>query len=182
LFVNAAQSSGEWPGSRITFRETCLPGGMIEEVGAREAFGRTLVAGTRRDAAAEGGGRTKPLPGRGGGARLLADDGFRRGGLDGLFSFGGGGGIARVGDASDFLGGLSAAFAGISPTSGSVSCMEGGLAVPTAGRALGCSSRTICGGGGDCSFTSTDDFETCPFSNLAASLDPPCTVARVKYV
>lgn len=58
--VRAAQSSGEWPGSKITGRdERCgLPG--------RGRTGRVLVVrrdpgGTRREAAAEGGGRREAL-------------------------------------------------------------------------------------------------------------------------
>ena len=82
--VSAAQSSGEWPGSRMIFREARLPGGMIEEVGAIDAFGRTFVGGTRREAAAEGGGRRTPFPGRGGADILPNVAGFRRGGLEDL--------------------------------------------------------------------------------------------------
>lgn len=73
-------------------RETCFPGGMIEEVGASDAFGKAFVTGTRREAAAEGGGRRKPFPGRGGAWEPTKLGAFRRGGLDDRFSFGGGGG------------------------------------------------------------------------------------------
>jgi hypothetical protein len=52
--------------------------------GAIEVFERTLVAGTRSDDAADGGGRTdKPLLGRGGAGMEPKVGGFRRGGLDG---------------------------------------------------------------------------------------------------
>jgi hypothetical protein len=63
----------------------------MEDVGARDAFGRGLVTGTRNEAAADGGGRTKPWPGRGGAERALILGGFKRGGLAGLDSRSGGG-------------------------------------------------------------------------------------------
>lgn len=60
--------------------------------GAREAVERTLVCGTRSDAAAERGGLINPFPGRGG-ADIVG--GANRGGLDdrGLA----GGGMDRLG-------------------------------------------------------------------------------------
>lgn len=73
----------------MTFRETCFPGGMTEEVGAMEVLGRTFVTGTRRDDAADGGGRKVPFPGRGGAAMLPKVGGLRRGGLDGFVRVGG---------------------------------------------------------------------------------------------
>lgn len=83
--VRAAQSSGEWPGSRMTLRETCLPGGIIDEVGAIEVFGYAFCGGILKDEALEGGGRTKPLPGRGGAGINPKAAGFNRGGLEDLF-------------------------------------------------------------------------------------------------
>jgi len=66
----------------------------MEDVGAMEEFERTLVGGTRREDAAEGGGRRAPFPGRGGAGMLPNVGGLRRGGLGGLVIVGG----ASVGD------------------------------------------------------------------------------------
>ena len=115
----------------MTFRDTCFPGGMIEDVGARDAFGRAFVTGTRREAAAEGGGRINPFPGLGGGAKLPELAGFRRGGLDDLFSCGGraGGAMESLGGPSAFGAGFSANFAGDPSLSGSIISMRGALSV-----------------------------------------------------
>lgn len=65
----------------------------MEAVGASEEFGRGFEGGMRRDEAAEGGGRTTPFPGLGGGAAgLLKVGGLRRGGLPDLLDCRGGGG------------------------------------------------------------------------------------------
>lgn len=98
----------------MTFRETCLPGGMMEEVGAVEALRSGFVGGTRREAAADGGGRINPLPGLGGGARLPKLGGFRRGGLDGLIGGAddGGVGLDIWGVSGVFTNGISAFRAG----------------------------------------------------------------------
>ncbi len=61
----------------------------MEEVGAMEEFERTLVGGTRREDAAEGGGRSAPFPGRGGASMLPNVGGLRRGGLGGIVTVGG---------------------------------------------------------------------------------------------
>jgi len=53
----------------------------MDEVGAIEVFGSALCGGTRSEAAAEGGGRINPFPGRGGAAMPPNVGGFRRGGL-----------------------------------------------------------------------------------------------------
>ena len=60
----------------------------MDELGAMEAFDKTFVGGTRNDAAAEGGGRSAPLPGRGGAGMRPMVGGLRRGGLDGLVKVG----------------------------------------------------------------------------------------------
>lgn len=79
--VRAAQSSGEWPGVSVTCRER-LAGVGVRREGAKAAVERVLVAGTRRDAAAEGGGRRGALvEGRGGGGMELNVGGFNDGGL-----------------------------------------------------------------------------------------------------
>jgi len=55
--VSAAQSSGEWPGSRTTLREE-VPGFAPRGTGARVLLERPDDdCGTRREDAAEGGGR-----------------------------------------------------------------------------------------------------------------------------
>ena len=77
-----AQSSGEWPGCRMTFREGLPVWGKVEEVGAMEVLERTFVAGTRREAAADGDGRRADPPGRGGASMLLKEGGLSLGGLD----------------------------------------------------------------------------------------------------
>lgn len=69
--VRAAQSSGEWPGFRVTCREG-FAGVALKRLGAKAAVGSALVGGTRRDDAAEGGGRREALvKGRGGGGIKL---------------------------------------------------------------------------------------------------------------
>ena len=79
--VNAAQSSGEWPGASITFREGLEEGGGIGDEGAMEEFERTFVGGTRSMEAADGGGRSAvQFVGRGGGGMALKVGGFNRGG------------------------------------------------------------------------------------------------------
>lgn len=111
--VRDAQSRGEWPGDKITFREGRLEGGWVDVLGASAGWGcmcvfaSTLWTGMRREEAAEGGGaRDDPicrsgllllLPLRRDGAREETVAGFRRGGLRGRE--GGredGGGIALV--------------------------------------------------------------------------------------
>jgi len=78
--VSAAQSSGEWPGVRVTCREG-LTGLAVRREGAKAAVERVFVGGTRRDAAAEGGGRRGPLvDGRGGGGIEPKVRGFSDGG------------------------------------------------------------------------------------------------------
>jgi hypothetical protein len=62
---------------------------MIEDVGAKAAFGTGFVAGTRREEAADGGGRTAPLPGRGGAASPPTEGGLSPGGLDDRLGLGG---------------------------------------------------------------------------------------------
>lgn len=54
--VRAAQSSGEWPGVSVTCRDG-LDGVAFRRLGAKAAVETVLVGGTRREAAAEGGGR-----------------------------------------------------------------------------------------------------------------------------
>jgi hypothetical protein len=79
--VRAAQSSGEWPGVSVTCFER-LAGVGVRREGAKAAVERVFVAGTRRDAAAEGGGRRGALvEGRGGGGIELNVGGFNAGGL-----------------------------------------------------------------------------------------------------
>lgn len=78
--MSAAQSSGECPGARTTFREGLDDGGLSDE-GAMEEFTRAFVGGTRSIEAAEGGGRSAvPFVGRGGGGIELNVGGFKRGG------------------------------------------------------------------------------------------------------
>ena len=78
--MSAAQSSGECPGARTTFREG-LDGGGLSDEGAIDEFARTFVGGTRSMEAAEGGGRSAvPFVGRGGGGIGLNVGGFKRGG------------------------------------------------------------------------------------------------------
>jgi hypothetical protein len=64
---------------------------MIDDVGAKAEFGTGFVAGTRREEATDGGGRTAPLPGRGGTVSPPTEGGLSRGGLDDRLGFGGGG-------------------------------------------------------------------------------------------
>lgn len=52
LLTRCAQSRGEWPGARRTFFDGREEGGRLEAVGPRER-----EKGTRREEAAEGGGR-----------------------------------------------------------------------------------------------------------------------------
>lgn len=81
--VNVAQSRGECPGARTTFRDALLGGGISDE-GAMDEFERTFVGGTRSMEAAEGGGRSAvPFVGRGGGGMGLKVGGFKRGGSSG---------------------------------------------------------------------------------------------------
>ena len=115
---------------------------MIEEVGAKDAFGRGFVIGTRREAAAEGGGRTKPLPGRGGTARPVLG-GARRGGSGGLFSIGGGGGMEMVGVSFVFCEELSSTSLS-GPPLGNEICITG-LVILDPGSLLGPSN--VLGGG-----------------------------------
>jgi hypothetical protein len=66
----------------MTFRDRLPFWGIVEEVGAIDVFERTLVAGTRRDAAADGGGR-RAVPLRRGGAGMVQEvEGLSLGGLD----------------------------------------------------------------------------------------------------
>lgn len=115
LDVKAAQSNGEYPGSRTARFEEL--DGLVTFVGASVLLERPLLGGARREAAAEGGGRNElelvVLFGRGGyrpgareGAEVVCDAiGRRRGGAGGgireeLFAgfdcCGGGGGGIRV--------------------------------------------------------------------------------------
>ena len=88
--VNAAQSSGECPGSSTTFREG-FDGGGISDEGAMEEFERTFVGGTRSKEAAEGGGRSAvPFVGRGGGGMEANVGGLKRGGSSAGFVAGAG--------------------------------------------------------------------------------------------
>ncbi len=59
LWVKWAQSSGEWPGSRITFLDGRDNGARVEVVGARDVVVevREREGGPRKVDAAEGGGR-----------------------------------------------------------------------------------------------------------------------------
>ena len=66
----------------MTCRDFLVGGGGMRLVGAMEVFGRTFVCGTRREDAAEGGGRSgAPLVSRGGVGRDPIVGGFSRGGL-----------------------------------------------------------------------------------------------------
>ena len=79
--VSAAQSSGEWPGVSVTWREDLVEFAVRPE-GAKAALEKFFVGGTRSDAAAEGGGRSGALAeGRGGGSMELKVGGFNCGGL-----------------------------------------------------------------------------------------------------
>ena len=79
LAVRCAQSSGEWPGSRRTFREGRAVGARVDEEGAREELGgaRGREGGARRVDAADGGGR-RAVEGLDGG--LKVDGALGRGG------------------------------------------------------------------------------------------------------
>lgn len=63
-FVSVAQSRGECPGDKMTLREGRDGAGSVDVVGARDDCGcmwvlaRTFCAGTRREEADEGGGRS----------------------------------------------------------------------------------------------------------------------------
>lgn len=73
--VSAAQSSGEYPGSKIAFLAV-VDGFSVSFVGASELLlvGR-LPGGTRREEAADGGGRSAlPALGRGGYRPRLSDE------------------------------------------------------------------------------------------------------------
>jgi hypothetical protein len=61
----------------------------MDEVGAMDVFGSAFCGGTRSEAAAEGGGRINPFPGRGGAGMAPKDGGFRRGGLEDLTTIAG---------------------------------------------------------------------------------------------
>ncbi len=65
--------------------------------GAIDVLERTFVCGTRSDAAAEGGGRTAVLDGRGGAGIDPITGAFNRGGLEDLPRGAGGGGISTEG-------------------------------------------------------------------------------------
>ncbi len=79
--MRAAQSSGEWPGVSVTWRED-LAGFAVRREGAKAALEKFFVGGIRSDAAAEGGGRRGALvEGRGGGGMELKVGGFNFGGL-----------------------------------------------------------------------------------------------------
>ena len=71
--------------------EAFFPGTPSE--GAIEVFESTLVCGTRKEAAVDGGGRTTPFEGRGGAGMLPNVGGFKRGGLEDRVRRSGGGGI-----------------------------------------------------------------------------------------
>lgn len=60
-------------------------------------FDSTLVCGTLREAAAEGGVRRVALEGRGGVGPALKDGGFSRGGLEDFLRGSGGGGMRTLG-------------------------------------------------------------------------------------
>jgi hypothetical protein len=137
----------------------------MDDVGASDAFGRGFVVGTRREAAADGGGRTKPLPGRGGADALLNVGGLRRGGLDGLLNLGGGGG----GGCIDICG-VSLFCATCSPPVGKMSTSERGevdiVAVP-----LEVSSRVSFSESGAFSSTKTGGSLSCPSCDFTSSAD-----------
>ena len=80
LDVNAAQSSGEWPGGRITLREGLWEGGSVD-IDALVEVGRFDVreGGRRRVDAAEGGGANPPPDGDNLG-RGLNEEGWTVGG------------------------------------------------------------------------------------------------------
>jgi hypothetical protein len=101
LRVSAAQSSGEWPGGRSTFREGRWEGGRVEVDAATGArLDAPLRGGARREEAADGGGlRELVLGGRRGSGRR--EEGFAVGGgmsVEGAARGEGlGGGIMRSG-------------------------------------------------------------------------------------
>jgi len=86
LVVRAAQSSGLWPGGRITLREGREAGGRVEVVAARAEEGvEEDLGGARKVEARDGGGaREEELLSFGRGRRALGR--------------GGGGGIRREAD------------------------------------------------------------------------------------
>lgn len=118
--VSAAQSRGEWPGERTTFREGRLDGARVEVVGASagciEVFDNFFCVGTRRLDIAEGGGikdEVRPVVlVRSEGASVDFVAGFRRGGLivrDGEDKAGGGMDCSRVWALISIFGGEVAA-------------------------------------------------------------------------
>ncbi len=79
--MRAAQSSGEWPGVSVSWRED-LAGFAVRREGANAALEKFFVGGIRSDAAAEGGGRRGALvEGRGGGGMELKVGAFNVGGF-----------------------------------------------------------------------------------------------------
>jgi hypothetical protein len=92
-----------------------------------DVFERTFVAGTRREDAADGGGRRAEPPGRGGAGMLLKVGGFSLGGLD-----------ERVGGA--MFGATSLAF-----SEGSRVCS--GACISMRLPLLGCGATCSCGFG-----------------------------------
>ena len=92
LWVKWAQSSGEWPGSRITFLDGRDNGARVEVVGARDVVvgAREREGGPRRVDAAERDGR-RAVDGFGGDLKIgILGVGLERGT------------ISVVGDSSDF--------------------------------------------------------------------------------
>jgi hypothetical protein len=93
LFASAAQSRGEYPGSR-TARFDKLDGCAVSLKGARLLLEGRLEGGARREAAAEGGGRRElPAFGRGGYRPGGASCGCLGWDIVGRSRGGGGGGI-----------------------------------------------------------------------------------------
>lgn len=93
--VRAAQSSGEWPGFRVTCRESF---GVVAVMllGTKAAVESALVGGTRRDDAAEGGGRRgASVRGLGGGGIKLDVEALSLGGLWWAFWAGEGTGLLK---------------------------------------------------------------------------------------
>lgn len=71
--MRCAQSSGEWPGARRTFREGRLDAGRVEDVGVRDEGGPAAAGeregGVRRVDARDGGGWREDPPPEGRGRR-----------------------------------------------------------------------------------------------------------------
>lgn len=98
FWVKWAQSSGEWPGSRITFLDGRDNGARVEVVGARDVVvgAREREGGPRKVDAAEGGGR-RAVDGFGGDLKIgTLGVGLERGS------------ISAVGDSSYFCFGFEA--------------------------------------------------------------------------